>query len=70
MTKLFRIYETDLAALESTLPCLVNSLGEALNRPEVQVMAEQVKEILSNVRWDYGPPQEVRVIPVAPRDDD
>lgn len=59
--KLFRIYENDLAKLEAALPRIMDAAGLALNQPGVQVMFDEVKEILSNVRWDYGPPQEIHV---------
>lgn len=62
MTKLFQIYETDLQTLEATLPRLQDALGEAMNRPDVQVAVQEVKEILSNVRWNYGPYTEVERI--------
>jgi hypothetical protein len=60
--KLFRIYEDDLAKLETMLPRLADALGVAMNRPDVQVMVGEVKEIVSNVRWDYGPHTEVKRI--------
>ncbi len=56
---MFQIYETDLAKLESALPRLMEAAGLTLNRPDVQVLFEEVKEIVSNVRWNYGPPQHV-----------
>jgi hypothetical protein len=63
--KLFRIYESDLQKLETALPKLMDAAGLALNRPDVQVMFEEVKDILSNVRWDYGPPSEVHHVAVG-----
>lgn len=60
--KLFRIYENDLQTLETVIPKLQDALGLELNKPEVQVALSECKEILSNVRWDYGPPSEVHVI--------
>lgn len=62
MSRLFQIYEEDLQTLETALPRLQDALGVAMNLPEVQVMVGEVKEILSNVRWNYGPYQEVRRI--------
>jgi hypothetical protein len=59
---MFQIYETDLAKLESAMPRLMDAAGVALNRPDVQVLFDEVKEILSNVRWNYGPPQNVETI--------
>jgi len=60
--KFFHIYEEDLAKLEVALPQLMEAAGLALNRPDVQVMFDEVKTIVSNVRWDYGPPSEVFVV--------
>lgn len=60
MTKLFQIYEDDLQTLETALPRLQDALGEAMSRPDVQVAVQEVKEILSNVRWSYGPYSEVK----------
>lgn len=60
MSRLFHIYESDLAALETALPRLQDALGEAMNRPDMQVIVGEVKEILSNVRWNYGPYTEVK----------
>jgi hypothetical protein len=62
MSRLFQIYENDLQVLEHALPRLHDALGEALNRPDVQVMLEEVKDILSNVRWNYGPHTNVQRI--------
>ena len=63
--KLFQIYETDLQKLEAALPRIMDACGMALNRPEVHVMFDEVKEIISNVRWDYGPPSEIHQIPAG-----
>lgn len=64
--KLFQIYESDLALLETALPRIQQALGVALNRPDVHTIMGEVKEILSNVRWDYGPHTEVTCIPGKP----
>lgn len=55
MSRLFQIHEDDLQKLENALPRLHDAFGLALNRPDVQVLLEEVKEIISNVRWNYGP---------------
>lgn len=65
--KLFQIAEDDLQKLENTLPKLQDVLGLALNRPDVQVMLQECKEIISNVRWNYGPPSEVHIIDAQDR---
>jgi hypothetical protein len=62
MSRLFQIYENDLQVLEHALPRLHDALGEAVNRPDVQVMLQEVKEIVSNVRWNYGPHPDVKRI--------
>lgn len=63
--KLFRIYESDLQILETALPTLQDALMPMMNDPKIQATLGEVKEILSNVRWDYGPPSEVHCIPVG-----
>lgn len=55
MSKLFQIYEDDLQKLERALPLIHRALGANLNRPDIQVLCQETKQILSNVRWDYGP---------------
>jgi hypothetical protein len=61
MPKLLQIHEDDLVTLERTLPQLADALARtADNRQRVQL--RQVQRILSDVRWNYGPPSEVRVV--------
>ena len=59
--KYFQISEADLETLEQLAPQLVWMLDEKLNDTAVRMKARRVKEILSNVRWDYGPPQEIEI---------
>lgn len=66
MPKMFKIHEDDLAELERAVPALAEALVPHLN-PALKVKVRRVKTILSNVRWDYGPPDEVEA---APADDD
>jgi hypothetical protein len=66
--KLFQIYEDDLAELERTCPQLADALFPVLateqgNRLRVQL--RRVQDILSKVRWNYGPPSDVTVIPAG-----
>lgn len=64
MSRLFQINEPDLAELEHTLPQLLDAAMPYLdNRQRVQW--RRVREILANVRWNYGPPGEVTVIPAG-----
>lgn len=65
--KLFQIHEGDLQDLERILPQLQNDLFDQLAKPEVAPRLKRqlrmVKEILSNVRWNYGPPDQVESFP-------
>ena len=63
MSKLFQVYEDDLAELEQVLP----QLGEALSfsrppTPKLRTQLRRVQKIISDVRWNYGPPLEVEKI--------
>jgi hypothetical protein len=62
MSKLFQITEADLADLEQTLPDLADALTLSLDNA-LRVKIRRVQVILSRVRWNYGPPIEVGVIP-------
>jgi hypothetical protein len=67
MGKLFHVYESDLAKLEAALPLLCEAMPpSAANRADVQTWLSECKEILSNIRWNYGPPEEVHVVEVKP----
>lgn len=61
-TKLFRITEDDLALLESEMPRLMDSALDGCNDAVTRKRWKALKDILSNVRWDYGPPEEVERI--------
>ncbi len=61
-TKLFQITETDLASLEEELPALMDAHSITCNDPLTRKRWELVKNILSNVRWNYGPPVQVEHI--------
>lgn len=59
-TKLYQITEDDLAALEAELPRLLEACMVTCNDPLTRKRWEAVKTIVANVRWNYGPPQEVQ----------
>jgi hypothetical protein len=60
--KLHQITEDDLAALERILPQWQDVMFDRMdNRLRTQI--RQVQQILSGVRWGYGPPGEVHTIP-------
>lgn len=65
-TQLYRVTEDDLAILESELPRLLESSSIACNDPIIRKRWQAVKEIVSNIRWDYGPPQQVGQISASP----
>lgn len=60
--KLFQIYEPDLQKLEAALPRIMDAVGVRVSEPALMVLFEEVKGVLSDVRWNYGPPSEVQVI--------
>ena len=60
--KLYQVYEEDLRFMETAIPVLFERLGCEINDPKIQVIAEELKRIVSDVRWDYGPPSEVQVV--------
>lgn len=70
VTRMFQISEDDLRKMESGLPRIMVIAGEALNNAGVQALFGEMKDIISNVRWDYGPPQEVRIVRERGEDDD
>lgn len=62
-TRLYQINEGDLQALEEILPVLCFRAGELLNDTAVRMKFRRLKQIVSDVRWSYGPPSEVEIIP-------
>ena len=62
MVKMFQINEGDLATLESLLPSIAWAQSQAMNDVALRMKFRQVKEIISNVRWNYGPVSDVESI--------
>jgi hypothetical protein len=62
MPKMFQIHEEDLSELERILPQLAQVLAPSLNN-RVRIQLRRTQTILSQVRWNYGPPSEMKVIP-------
>lgn len=60
--RMFQINEDDLADLERTLPAFMDSMMPHLT-PLHRTQWRRVQAILSRVRWNYGPPTDVEVIP-------
>ena len=69
MSRFYQIHEDDLATLEREVPQICDALTIVMTNEEFRrrhsVKWRAVQEILSNVRWGYGPPQEVGVIPAG-----
>lgn len=61
MAKLLQIYEDDLADLEKTLPEITNPLIDKMDNV-LRTKIRRVQKILSDVRWNYGPPTDVERI--------
>ena len=59
--KLFQIHENDLAELEASLPKLADSMMATMDNRD-RVMWRRVQAILSSVRWNYGPPENVETV--------
>lgn len=62
MSKMFQINADDLAALESLLPELCDALYPVMDN-RMRAKIRQVQRVMSSVRWNYGPPAEVEVVP-------
>ena len=69
MSKLFRIEEADLCELEAIIPQLADVLAPQSNN-RIRVQLRRCKAVLSNVRWGYGPAEQVRIIPAGNADAD
>ena len=64
MGRMFQIYEDDFAELERIVPELSDSMMGQLT-PRMRTQLRRCKDILSNVRWNYGPQSEVEIIPAG-----
>ena len=66
MSKLFQINEDDLGELERNLPQLAQELMPVLANPQranrLRVLLRRCQTILSDVRWSYGPPEDIQEV--------
>lgn len=60
--RLFQIYGDDLATLEQDCAAICDRLMAYLT-PALKTRARRIKRVLSDVRWNYGPPDQVEIIP-------
>ena len=61
MSKLFQIYEENLSELERLLPELGEAFADNLT-PRIKTQLRRCKAILSDVRWNYGPPLSIEKV--------
>ena len=62
--KLFRITEPDLCELERVIPQICMDMMEHLS-PRTRTQFERLKRILSDIRWEGGPPRDVQATPAG-----
>lgn len=58
---LFQIYENDLIELEQSLPVLSEAVG-VMNDRRLKTHLRRLKRIVSDVRWNYGPHDDVEAV--------
>lgn len=61
MASLFQINEQDLGELERILPQLSEAVLPVMDN-RLRVQLRRCQSILSNVRWNYGPPSKVEAV--------
>jgi len=60
---MFQIAEDDLADLERIVPDLADAVTVTPSLDNaMRVRIRRVQRILSDVRWNYGPPAEVEIV--------
>ncbi len=59
---LYQVHEEDLAALERELPALLHEAYPACNDPLTRKRWEAVRDIITRIRWSYGPPTDVSTV--------
>ncbi len=62
MTHLFHIYPDDLETLERIVPKMADMLMPQMDNA-LRTQLRQVQHVLSQVRWNYGPPTDIETIP-------
>ena len=63
VSRLFQINEQDLSDLEQILPRMADWLSTPNMTNCQRVQIRRVQKIVSDVRWHYGPPGEMKIIP-------
>lgn len=62
--KMFQITEDDLAELERVIPdvCAKLQFSAGIN-PQSSTQIRRLQKIMTDIRWNYGPYQEIKTIP-------
>lgn len=64
MSKLFQIYEEDLCDLERITSDVCDTLTvQIAESPRLSTQFRRLKQILSDVRWNYGPHERSERLP-------
>lgn len=69
VSKLFQITEEDLAGIEADIPAILQRHYPCMT-PADKCAFRRVQQVLMDVRWNYGPPTEVKVIPASDEESD
>lgn len=62
-TRGLMIVEDDLADLEKILPQWFDRLYREEMTNQERTQMRRVQKILSDIRWNYGPPSDITIIP-------
>lgn len=60
---LHQITDDDLGTLEAEMPQLMSASYELCNDPLTRRRWEAVRDVITRVRWNYGPPVQVKTEP-------
>ncbi|HYF36172.1 MAG TPA: hypothetical protein VD994_12840 [Prosthecobacter sp.] len=65
MPRLFQIYEDDLETLEQVIPKVADPFNMKHYDNAMRARIRRLQRILSDVRWNYGPPGAIEEIPAG-----
>lgn len=63
MSRMFQISEEDLETLEQAVPFMYDRAADKMQDDQSKETAIRAKAALSNVRWKYGPYENMEIIP-------
>lgn len=67
--KYFQISTDDLALLENDIPAICDRQMSTLTKAD-KAAIRRIQQVLTRVRWNYGPPQYVETLPAGDSPDD